>query len=78
MQVGVSSFTGYSGCGSGEPSAAVNAAVYAGWIEQGIEVRRYFMLAWFVPAAAVFPEVGAVDSAKHSGQPLRDGCNVDC
>lgn len=41
LQVGVTSFTGYGGCGSGEPSGAVNAATYAAWIQRGIQVRGW-------------------------------------
>lgn len=38
LLVGVSSFTGYGGCGSGEPSAAVNVAAYGRWIRRGVEI----------------------------------------
>ncbi|KAI7845439.1 hypothetical protein COHA_000990 [Chlorella ohadii] len=38
LLVGISSFTGYGGCGSGEPSAAVNAAAYVRWIQRGVQI----------------------------------------
>ena len=62
QQVGVSSFTGYGGCGSGEPSAAVNVAAYARWIRRGVEVRAAAdirVLCWLLLLISSRPGCGA-------------------